>query len=58
MENRKNDFGAFRNFDAARQKNVIENSEASEFVENWLLYYPTMLIQNFRKFWGMKEHAY
>ncbi len=42
----KNDFWAFRNIDAARRKNVIESSETSHLVENWLLYHSTLLKQN------------
>jgi hypothetical protein len=42
----KNDGWTFRKIDAARPKYVMERSETSHFVGNWLFYHFTLLKQN------------
>jgi hypothetical protein len=43
MKKRKNAFDVFHKIDAARARNVVESSEMSHFVKNWLLYCSALL---------------
>jgi hypothetical protein len=43
----KNNVWLFRKFDTAQSKNVVESSERSHFVENWLLYHFKFLKHHF-----------
>jgi hypothetical protein len=45
-------FLPFTKTDVTRLKNIVESSETSHFVENWLLYHCRLLKQkNFRDHW-------